>query len=731
MKKKKTALEQTPRDARPRNRNPSPKTTTIVPPAHTPTNPRSDTENVLSILFANNPLPMWVYDLETLAFLEVNHAATERYGYSRDEFLAMRITDIRPPEDVPRLQTQVAQTRPALQHSHVWRHRLKNGQIIQVDITSHVLDFAGRKAALVVAQDVTERIRAEEHIRQLAAIVESSDDAILSKSLEGIILSWNRGAEKIYGYSAEQVIGQPVSILMPPERQYEMLEHLARIRDGMQVKSFETERVRKDGVRIMVSITLSPIQNERGEVIAVSAIERDITERKQSEAKLRTLFELERNARAAAEQAQKRLAFLAEASALMAETFDYRAILERVARIAVPVLADWCAIDVIEADGSLQRVAVVHSNPAKEKMAYELQRKYPSDPNAPRGIHNVLRTGKSEIYAELSDAFLAATVRDAAQLELLQQLGVKSVMLVPFQARGQNFGVITLAMAESGRRYTDDDLALVEGLARRAALLIENARLYAEAQKLNAELEQRVHERTTELQAINQELEAFTYSVSHDLRAPLRHISGYVELLSRSAPPLDEKSQRYLNTISASAARMGMLIDDLLTFSRMGRADMQKSQVNAQALVQEVLQEMDADMAGREIEWQIDALPHTYGDRAMLKIVYANLIANALKFTRPRVPARIEVGFDASNPHETIFYVRDNGVGFDMQYRDKLFGIFQRLHRAEDFEGTGVGLANVRRIIHRHGGRTWAEGELDRGATFYFSLPKHKRSSHE
>jgi PAS domain S-box-containing protein len=731
MQKKKTVLGQTLRDARPRNRKSNTQTTPSVHPAHTQTSPRSDRENVLSILFANNPLPMWVYDLETLAFLEVNHAATERYGYSRDEFLAMRITDIRPPEDVPRLREQVAQARPALQHSHVWRHRLKNGRIIQVDITSHVLDFAGRKAALVVAQDVTERTRAEEHLRQLAAIVESSDDAILSKSLEGIILNWNRGAEKIYGYSVKEIIGQPVSVLMPPERQHEMVEHLSRIRAGMQVKRFETERVRKDGVRIMVSITLSPVHNEHGEVVAVSAIERDITVRKKDEEQLRALLVREKNARAAAEQAQKRLAFLAEASALMAETFDYRARLEQVARIAVPVIADWCAIDISEADGSLQRVAVVHSDPAKAEMAYALQRQDPPDRSAPRGIYNVLRTGKSEIYPELSDAFLAATARDEAQLALLQQLGVKSIMLVPFHARGQNFGAITLAMAESGRRYTDDDLALVEALARRAALLIENARLYAEAQKLNAELEQRVHERTTELEAINQELEAFTYSVSHDLRAPLRHISGYVELLSRSAPHLDEKSQRYLHTISASAARMGMLIDDLLTFSRMGRADMQKSQVNVQALVQEVLQELDTDMAGREIEWQIDALPQTYGDRAMLKIVYANLIANALKFTRPRVPARIEVGFDASNPHETIFYVRDNGVGFDMQYSDKLFGIFQRLHRAEDFDGTGVGLANVRRIIHRHGGRTWAEGELGRGATFYFSIPRRKRSSHE
>ncbi len=246
----------------------------------------------------------------------------------------------------------------------------------------------------------------------------------------------------------------------------------------------------------------------------------------------------------------------------------------------------------------------------------------------------------------------------------------------------------------------------------------------AELRDSHYSLERRVAERTSQLDTLNKELEAFSYSVSHDLRAPLRHIMGFVELLSGKAPEfLDAKSRHYLQVISDSARQMGHLIDDLLSFSRMGRSEMMKTQISLDALVKEVINGFQEETKGRDIVWKVGPLPEVNGDSAMLRLVFVNLISNALKYTRPRQQAIIEIGCSPGGQDENVFYIKDNGVGFDMQYADKLFGLFQRLHRSEEFEGTGLGLANIRRIVLRHGGRVWAEGAENIGAIFYFSLP--------
>ncbi|MGD8837240.1 MAG: ATP-binding protein, partial [Desulfobacteraceae bacterium] len=270
-----------------------------------------------------------------------------------------------------------------------------------------------------------------------------------------------------------------------------------------------------------------------------------------------------------------------------------------------------------------------------------------------------------------------------------------------------------------------DSRGIINGFLGMATDITERKQADAKIRQLNQELEQRVADRTSELVAANQELEAFAYSVSHDLRAPLRHIDGFLELLQKreSAAP-DEQSRRYMAIISDAAKKMGLLIDDLLSFSRMGRQAMAFQHVDLRELVGGVIRDLGPDAAGRSIDWRIGDLPVVNGDTSMLRIVLGNLIANALKFTRPRERARIEIGSQPDQNAETVIFVRDNGVGFDMAYGHKLFGVFQRLHRTDEFEGTGIGLASVRRIIARHGGRTWAEGELDQGAVFYFSLPQ-------
>ncbi len=230
---------------------------------------------------------------------------------------------------------------------------------------------------------------------------------------------------------------------------------------------------------------------------------------------------------------------------------------------------------------------------------------------------------------------------------------------------------------------------------------------------------------TARLESAQKELESFSYSVAHDLRAPLRHIDGFIQMLRKNtAGKLDARGVELMDKISHSAKRLGALIDEFLAFSKTARTDLQKRPVALGGVVAEVIAESKPELKGRKVQWRVSSLPEAVCDAVMIKLVFVNLIGNALKFTRGRSPAVIEIGPAPGEPGEIVIRVRDNGVGFDMRFADKLFGVFQRLHRMEDFEGTGIGLANVRRIVAKHGGRTWAEGEIDKGAAFYFSLPE-------
>ncbi|MFY4729181.1 hybrid sensor histidine kinase/response regulator [Nitrospira sp. BLG_2] len=450
-----------------------------------------------------------------------NKGAERLTGYRGEEILGQPYTRLYAPGDValrrPENDLQQATEAAAGQaaRTDIDRQMMKKSGarfIANITITALQDEQAGSHA--VVIRDVTERKRAEKSTARLAAIVTSSTDAILSKTLDGTITTWNDGAERLFGYQAKDIIGQPVTRLLFPDRMEEEEKILDRIRLGERVEQQETVRRHKSGLAIDVSLTISPIMDATGTILGVSSIARDITERKQAERAL----------------------------------------------------------------------------------------------------------------------------RDA-----------------------------------------------------------------------------------------NKELEAFSYSVSHDLRAPLRSINGFAKMLVEDfGPSLPQEAQRCLNVIQKSAARMGELIDDLLEFSRLSRSAIDRQAVDTRRVIREAWLELRRQDPDRSVELNVDDLPKCLADRRLVKQVWVNLLSNAWKYSRPRQEAKIEIGWheDEQQPGSVVYWIRDNGVGFDQQYVNKVFGVFQRLHRAEDFEGTGVGLALVQRIVQRHGGRVWAEGRLDEGATFYFTLER-------
>src|SRR5438552_900596 len=464
----------------------------------------------------------------------------------------------------------------------------------------------------------------------------------------------------------------------------------------------------------------------------------DFIKRTRAEEERDRLLIYERVARSEAETNAEKLAFLGEASTVLASSLDYHTNLMTVAKLAANRLADWCAVDVVDDEDGFHRVALVHRDPSRSEWAKEFQKKFSAKTAAPHGVAHVMRTRKAKIYTDIPDSMLIALAQDAEHFKILQELGLASAMVVPLVARDRTLGAITFASENPARRYTESDLQFAEDLARRAALGIDNARLYSgtqkalrevqsktdEIQRLNGELEQRVRDRTAELEMMVKELEAFTYSISDDMRGPLRAIDGFSRVLVEEyQDKLDKEGKRLLHIIRTNARSISELINGLLTFSHLGRQPLDQVDINMEELAKSAFDELQAANKERSVLIELQALPPAFGDRNMIRQVFYNLISNAFKFTRPKQNPTIEIGFqDSGNQH--TYYVRDDGVGFDMQYSPKLFGVFQRLHSVDEFEGAGVGLALVQRIVLRHGGKVWAEGKVNEGATFYFSLPK-------
>ncbi|AWN22503.1 hypothetical protein DKM44_04005 [Deinococcus irradiatisoli] len=437
-----------------------------------------------------------------------------------------------------------------------------------------------------------------------------------------------------------------------------------------------------------------------------------------------------------AQRLNDQLSFLAQASEILSRSLELTETLGSIARLTVPRLTDWCAIYLPSADNLLVPVTVVHQDPQMVAFLQAFIERNPVQIDEDNGTGRVFLTGVPELVPTITDEMYDVLPQPQEWKDDVRRLQLRSVITVPMQAGGRSVGVLGMARTRLEQAYTESDLAFALEVARRAGSAVENAQLYGQAQQevaeraraqaaldaANSHLEERVLERTRELEEVNADLEAFAYSASHDLRTPMRHIISFSELLSRRLGPDDERSHTMLAQIQQAAGRMNATIDGLLDLSRGSRLQMNKAQVNLDALLQETVQSLIFVTAGRDIEWRFAPLPTVEGDRALLRLVLQNLLDNALKYTRRQARPVIEVS-SRRQGDEQIVTVKDNGVGFDPQYAHKLFGAFQRLHHPGDFEGTGIGLANVRRIVSRHGGRVWAESGPDAGASFSFSLP--------
>jgi len=696
----------------------------------------------------------------------------------------------------------------------VWRgeicNRAKDGSLYWVDTTVVPFFEADGKPRqyMAIRADITERKRAEEMRERLAAVVDSSDDAIISKDLNGMINGWNRGAENVFGYSAAEVMGKPMLMLFPKDRMNEESGILERIRRGESIEPFETIRVRKDGVRIDISATISPIKDSRGAIVGASGIARDITAGNHAEDALRQSDARRRFALETARLGDWELnltTLQATRSFLHDEIFGYHSPLPewtfdtflrhvhpddrekvredfqscvsqgkkwdfecRIVRKDGKVRWLWaCGDHYREPSGDATHMFgivedITERKQAEERLveqaeelsrqAEELARSRQSLEEQTRMLKLVLGSmGEGLVAADREGHFLiwndsatkllgrgpddlsteqwspyygcyqpdGITLVPTAQLPLVRALNGESLQTELIIRRP---GSEQPSFLEFVGRPMKDDRGNSCGGVVAFRDITERKAAEREIQKLNQGLEARVIQRTAQLQAINQELEAFTYSVSHDLRAPLRHISGFCNILSEEyGPSLAPDAQRYLQRVQHGTLRMGQLVDDLLSLAQLGRRDLTLRTSGLKPLVGEVIAELAPECAGRLIEWKMGDLPSMECDPTLIRQVFQNLIGNALKYSRPRSPAVIEIGQIQENGRPVIF-VRDNGVGFSMKYANKLFGVFQRLHRAEDFEGTGVGLATAHRIVRKHGGRIWAEAELDKGATFYFTL---------
>lgn len=739
-------------------------------------------------MFMYNPTPMWIFDQETLDFLEVNIAALKQYGYSREEFLLMNARDIRPTDQIADLEHDVKVMRGTENFAGDWIHKKKNGELIIANIVSHPIMFKGREARHVTAINVTDQRKMEQLLKtneeRFRSIVEGAPDPIFIQADRKFVYVNNTAIKLFRAQNVDDLIGREVLELVHPKCQSVVEKRMRRINvERLPVKEvIELRFLTLDGKDIWVETAAQPIEFE-GKPAGLVFV-RDITNRK------RTAEALSYH-----EYLLKEMGRIAKIGGWEFDPLTGKGTwTEEVARIHGLGPDEETSADVgisFYKNESRERIEAAISEALEKHIPYDLELELELKDGTHKWVHTfghpVVIDGKvtklrgsfqditqrklaekalresEQRYRAFFENSLDAMILSVPTGEILevnqatcQLLGysedeLKSLTrddivdqndenLKPFLDKRASTGIAVgeIRFVRKDGTLIDTELSsaiFLDGNDQpKSSLIIRDisARKANEQRinQLNTELEQKIEERTAQLKAVNKDLEAFAYSVSHDLRAPLRSINGLTQIFEDNyAEIMDEEGKRLTSRIRVNASKMSTLIEDLLAFSKASTSEIRKSRVDMNKLVESAINEIADKGPLDNIQFNLADIPETEGDPTLLKQVWINLLSNAVKFSSRKERPLIDVsGHQQGN--KNFYRVKDNGAGFDMRYSDKIFGAFQRLHSEQEFQGTGAGLAIVHRIILKHGGNIWAEGEEGKGATFTFCLPAIKNGLH-
>lgn len=630
-----------------------------------------DSEKNYRDLFQLSPEPMLLYSFEDYRFIDVNEAATDHYGYPKKEFLNMKIQDIIPVSDQTEALKVLNQT-SANQGNHFageFRHLKKNGDLILVSIHTRKIRYNDRDVCIVISSDITKKREEEKQLRLLESVITNSNEAVViietdkTDKSELVLQYVNDAFSKITGYSYHEAVGSSLKMLFGPETDAQKLAKLKKAIQNRHPIEFEIIQYRKDRTTFWTQISILPVSDKEGNITHWIYIGHDITERKQAEEEIR--------------QSKN----------------QFQSLVANVEQTIYRASAD-------------EDFTILFISPHIEQITG-----YP----ASDFIHNYNQKYSDRIHPE-DRMYVLTEIKESIKFgkswEFEYRLLHKDESVKWVYEKGN-------VQKNSDGKPTHCDGFILDITEKKSAEM--------ELESLNRELEDKVEERTRQLRLANKELESFSYSVSHDLRAPLRAIDGFSQaVLEGYSDQLDNTAIGYLNRVRSASQKLSHLIDEFLNLARVSRIEPKAAPVNLSRLATSILEVLMNGDPTRDVQIEIDENMNDVADPSQIKIVLQNLLENSWKYTSKTDKAEISFGQYQKNGDQ-IYYVRDNGAGFNMEYANKLFIPFQRLHHENEFPGTGIGLATVKRIIDRHNGNIWAEGRAGEGATFHFTLNANKK----